>query len=140
VDEGTNDSFLSVTNLGDQKAATDLRWDFAVRATLGSAADLDVYAFKTKKNTPGTMVVAIWPMAAGGGNQLFHFVLTARTAEAVQVSIRDGREVIGRGRRDDDWGRHPAGRDLDVGVQCRDGGPAGSPGGPVIHPGRIGPG
>jgi hypothetical protein len=51
--------------LGNQREGSDLRWDFTHRASINSPADTDTYHVRTKRDTPGTLVVAVWGLEVG---------------------------------------------------------------------------
>lgn len=53
-----------VIDLGSARPASDARWDFTRRASLGPAGQVDSYKVHTLANTPSVMVVAAWGMGA----------------------------------------------------------------------------
>jgi hypothetical protein len=70
--------------LGKQRDAADLRWDFTHRASLHGGSDTDTYRIKTRKEAPGTLVVAVWGLDGGKLNPV------------VTVTDQRGRAVAAR--------------------------------------------
>ncbi|HKB01244.1 MAG TPA: PPC domain-containing protein, partial [Gemmataceae bacterium] len=51
--------------LGKQHEGDDRRWDFTYRASISAPEETDLYRVRTKKGTPGTLVVAVWAVEHG---------------------------------------------------------------------------
>ena len=56
----------NTVNLGTQKEGTDRRWDFTARTALSNPSETDTYTVRTRRTTPGTLVVAVWGLQPGG--------------------------------------------------------------------------
>jgi hypothetical protein len=85
--KGANNS----VNLGTQKEGTDRRWDFTTRAALADPSETDSYTVRTRRTTPGTLVVAVWGLQPGGLDPTAAvFDLTGRPVPADILADADG--------------------------------------------------
>jgi hypothetical protein len=51
--------------LGRQRDGDDRPWDFTYRASINAPEETDLYRVRTRKDSPGAMVVAVWALEHG---------------------------------------------------------------------------
>lgn len=56
----------NTVHLGTLKQGPDRRWDFTQTAALTRPSEVDTYTVRTRRTTPGTLVVALWGTQPGG--------------------------------------------------------------------------
>jgi hypothetical protein len=80
----------ATVSLGMQKEGTDRRWDYALRAALADPAEIDSYTVRTRRATPGTLVVAVWGLQPGALDPEVAVFDAAGRPVAAEVLTDDG--------------------------------------------------